>query len=277
MAGTQPLSALLQQTTLDDHEEILKAANSALKKSKTDLQAQNARVIACLKLDRWDDAFRAFSEAGDALKKQARVEWAYTLYKTGRFEEAQKLAGAAKGQDYSLAHVEAQAAYRAENFPRAVELYEELSAQGPEDEENDLRINSGATDAQLSWAGLKDLVRKPKPGREDLEQFETAFNAACGYLGRGELKQAQLLLQRATSRVTRSTAVCSCILTKLQICAMLLMSCPKRRRSKSSFRFNSSKSWCFTGSASSRRRDVSALRSISQSEAVNRRSPRAVS
>ncbi|KAI9665207.1 MAG: Signal recognition particle core component [Alyxoria varia] len=199
MAGTQSLSSLLQQTTLDDHEEILKAANSALKKSKTDLQAEHARVVAFLKLDRWDDAFRAFSDAGDALKKQARVEWAYTLYKTERFAEAQKFAGEAKAQDYSLAHVEAQAAYRAENFARAVELYGKLSAQGQEDEENDLRINSGATDAQLFWARQNGLVRKPKPGREDLEQFETAFNAACGYLGRGELKQAQLLLQRATS------------------------------------------------------------------------------
>ncbi|KAK5038728.1 Signal recognition particle subunit SRP72, partial [Cryomyces antarcticus] len=64
-------------------------------------------------------------------------------------------------------------------------------------EESDLRINSGAADAQLEWAGQGHLAQKKKPTREDLEAFETAYNAACGSLARGELGQGEVLLRRA--------------------------------------------------------------------------------
>ena len=64
-------------------------------------------------------------------------------------------------------------------------------------EENDLRINSGATDAQLEWTRRGDLVQKKKPGREDQEAFETAYNVACGSIARGELVQGEVLLKTA--------------------------------------------------------------------------------
>ena len=60
-----------------------------------------------------------------------------------------------------------------------------------------MRINTGATDAQLEWSKLGALVTKKKPGREDLEVFETAYNAACGSIARGELAQGEVLLKRA--------------------------------------------------------------------------------
>lgn len=64
-------------------------------------------------------------------------------------------------------------------------------------EENDLRINALATDAQLEWAGKSNLVQNKRPNRRDLEAFETAYNGACGLVARGELAQGQLLLKRA--------------------------------------------------------------------------------
>ena len=65
-------------------------------------------------------------------------------------------------------------------------------------EKNVLHINMGATDAQLEWKRLGYLVRKKKPGREDLEAFETAYNAACGCIARGEFRQAGVLLKRSS-------------------------------------------------------------------------------
>lgn len=81
-------------------------------------------------------------------------------------------------------------------------LYKELagSRAAEEGEESDLRINSGATDAQLEWTKQGELVQKKKPGREDLEAFETAYNAACGSIARGELGQGEVLLKRAKGR-----------------------------------------------------------------------------
>ena len=92
--------------------------------------------------------------------------------------------------------------YRDEDFQRSAELYATLAAQtGQADNEDvDLRINGSAVDAQLEWAGLGHLVRNKKPGRQDLEAFETAYNAACGSIARGELGQAEVLLKRAKGK-----------------------------------------------------------------------------
>ncbi|KAK0258701.1 hypothetical protein B0A54_14059 [Friedmanniomyces endolithicus] len=189
------LTSLLQQAHIEDHDEILKAANTALKHSKGDLDAQHVKIVALLKLDRFDDAIHAFNGGGDKLKERARLEYAYTLYKTGNPSEAADVAQL--GDDRGYKHIAAQASYRTEDFRRAAELYQHLAAQPEDDAEADLRINSGAVDAQLEWAGQGALVLKKKPGRQDLEAYETAYNAACGAIARGELGQGEVLLRRA--------------------------------------------------------------------------------
>ena len=212
MATSQSISTLLQHISLDDHEEILKASNTALKKSKTNLAAQHARLIALIKLDRCDDAQRVLDESGDALRANAPLEWAYTLYKTGNPQHALEVAATARSKTDSssaqLLHMQAQAAYRSEHFVQAAELYDRLASEHgafqDESEELDLRINRTAVDALLHWSKQGALARKIKPDREDLEHFETVYNAACGYVARGELKQAELLLSRATGELFQS-------------------------------------------------------------------------
>lgn len=197
MSSLAPLTTLLQQTTITDHTSILHAAELTLKPSKTDLNAQHVRVTALLKLDRYADAVTAVESGGDKLKERARLEYAYALYKAGRPEEAARIAR--EGSERGHRHVEAQAVYRGEDFRRAAELYRGLAAERLEGdaEAEDLRINGGACDAQLEWAGQGDFVRKRKPEREDLEAFMPAYNAACASLARGELAQGEVLLKRA--------------------------------------------------------------------------------
>ncbi|KAI9702514.1 MAG: Signal recognition particle core component [Candelina mexicana] len=194
----QTLSSLLQQATLDDHEEVLKASNTILRKSKHELEPQHAKVVALLKLDRFEDALKVFEDGGNQFKERAALERAYALYKVGNLEEAAAIASGSDGSR-GIKHVEAQATYRLEDFAKTAELYKQLREQkvGIRNEENDLRINSGATDAQLEWMKQGHLVAQKKPGREDLEAFETAYNAACGSIARGELGQGQVLLNRA--------------------------------------------------------------------------------
>ena len=190
------LATLLRSTHITSHDEVLKAANNALKKSKSDAAAQHARVVALLKLDRYEDAVRAFDEF-PSLKDSAQLEYAYALYKAGKLEEAAKAAD--KGDERGLKHVLAQTTYRLERFDSARSLYEELkdgSAQA-EGEANDLRINGAAVDAQLEWSAQGHLVTKKQPSREDLEAFESAYNAACGAIARGELGKGEVLLRRA--------------------------------------------------------------------------------
>ncbi len=177
---TATLTSLLRESTIEDHDEVLKAANAVLKASKNNPDAIPTRVVALLKLDRFDDALRALDDGGDKLAERCVLEKAYALYKTGKLAEAEELAQGAKKR--GLQHVAAQVAYRAENFEDAARIYKELSAhQGPiEGEENDLRINSSAINAQLEWQGNGDKVEqsRKKPSRADLVAFETSYNAA---------------------------------------------------------------------------------------------------
>lgn len=196
--ATADLTSLLRKTQITSHDEVLKAANNAIKKSKADTTAHHARVVALLKLDRYEDAVRAFDEAGAQLKDSARVEYAYALYKAGDLEKAEQVA---KGGDKSrgLKHVLAQTTYRLEKFDTAAALYAELADGSSEatGEASDLRINGAAVDAQLEWQAMGHLVKKKQPSREDLEAFESAYNAACGAIAREELAKGEVLLRRA--------------------------------------------------------------------------------
>ena len=195
------LTSLLNSSTIDDHEEVLKQANAELKRDRTNQDALHTRVVALLKLDRFDDALRALDDGGNKLAERCVLEKAYALYKTGQLEEAAKIVEGSDQKSRGIKHIAAQVAYRAENFEDAADIYRELSLQVGiiEGEENDLRINSSAVDVQLEWQGNGEKVDKSrkKPGREDLEAFETAYNAACGYIARGELGAGGLLLKRA--------------------------------------------------------------------------------
>ncbi|KAH7076127.1 hypothetical protein FB567DRAFT_608770 [Paraphoma chrysanthemicola] len=196
-ASTKSLSSLLAQASLDDHDEVLKAANAAIKKSKADVDAHHAKAIALLHLDRYEDALDVFEHTA-ALQEKAPFEHAYALYKTGNAAKAVEIAEAAgPGADRGMKHMLAQAAYRSENFAHAARVYKELANQPVDTEEYDIRINSGAVDAQLEWTGQGELAQKKKPTREDLDVFETAFNAACASIARGELAQGEVCLKRA--------------------------------------------------------------------------------
>lgn len=109
MPGEAPsLSTLLQKTSIDDHEEILRACNASLKQSKKDIGTLHAKAVALLKLERYEDALHVLEDGGEALQNEARLERAYTLYRTGQLTDAREVA---KGinDDRGARHLEAQA------------------------------------------------------------------------------------------------------------------------------------------------------------------------
>lgn len=106
--ATQSLTSLLQRASIDDHDELLRSANAELSRSKSDLHAQHVKVVALLKLDRYEDCLRVFEENGEALKKKAALEYAYALYKLNRSDEAiSVVSGLTSGRGAN--HLEAQA------------------------------------------------------------------------------------------------------------------------------------------------------------------------
>ncbi|KAI1497143.1 SRP72 RNA-binding domain-containing protein [Biscogniauxia marginata] len=195
------LASLLRASTIQDHDEVLKAANAAIRASKANLSAQHTRVVALLKLDRFDDALRAIAEGGDKLEEECVLEKSYALYKTGHLQDARSTVSSSPSTSRAFRHLAAQIAYRAETFQDAADAYHHLAYEpgGLPGEENDLKINLLATNAQLEWNGLGHLVdpQHGQPSRDDLEAFETAYNAACSYIARGDLARASVLLRRA--------------------------------------------------------------------------------
>ena len=109
MAATvKTLSALLQKVTIDDHEEILKACNAALKTSRNDPELLHIRVAALLQLDRHEDAIQTLKDHSVILNERTKFERAYALYKVGSLDEAKALAHDCTGNRGAI-HVEAQA------------------------------------------------------------------------------------------------------------------------------------------------------------------------
>ncbi|TVY31578.1 Signal recognition particle subunit, partial [Lachnellula subtilissima] len=191
---TATLSSLLKSSAISDHSDVLKAANGVLKASKNNPDALHTRVVALLKLDRFSDALRALDDGGDKLAERCTFEKAYALYKTGELEEAFKLAQ--RGDGRGLKHVAAQVAYRAEKFEDAAMIYKELSSDDAGIEGKRTICGSTVRQSIPNWNG-KAMGPRKKPSREDLEAFETSYNAACGCIARGELASGSVLLKRA--------------------------------------------------------------------------------
>ena len=89
--------------------------------------------------------------------------------------------------------------YRSEDFNAAAAVYTDLAsrAAGYGNEGSDIEVNRGATEAQLGWSGKSQLGQKKKYTREDLEAFETAYNAGCTAVAKGEYREAEFLLKTA--------------------------------------------------------------------------------
>ncbi|KAJ4856411.1 putative TPR-like repeat domain-containing protein [Trichoderma breve] len=174
------LSALLRAADIQDHEQILNAANAAIKADKSDYAAQHTKVVALLKLDRFDDALRVISGGGIKLQATCILEQAYALYKTGKLEEASKLIETAGLEKRSLRHVAAQVAYRAEKSHEAEAIYRNLLDTDAAGEESDLRINITASVAQSQWQGLSSS--SPESASDSLESFELCYNMRAGIL-----------------------------------------------------------------------------------------------
>ncbi|EPS38313.1 hypothetical protein H072_7967 [Dactylellina haptotyla CBS 200.50] len=209
MSASTPasLAVLLQNLSLEenqDHEEVLKHANNILKNS-SDPQTIKTRVVALIKLERYDEAIKSIEQAGGS---GLEFEHAYSLYKQGNLEGALAISPdviSTERKQRALKQLQAQAHYRAENFQSAIDLYEELSKLPPlvENEEYDLRVNLGASEAQLSFVGKDALRPKRRTTAEDLQQYESAFNTACISVARGDLNGALMLL-KTSKKLCRS-------------------------------------------------------------------------
>ncbi|KAG6003072.1 hypothetical protein E4U21_002404 [Claviceps maximensis] len=188
------LATLLRAASIEDHNEILRAANAALEIKETDELAQHTRVVALLKLDQFDDASRAISEGGVKLERTCALEKAYALYKLGKLDEAATALHSTLSQNRGLDHIAAQIAYRAEQFDESQSIYNRLLGSTYHEEDHDIKINIKAAEAQAHWRGIDTLHDVESQG---FESFELCYNAAFANIAQGSLSVAMELLKRA--------------------------------------------------------------------------------
>lgn len=65
------------------------------------------------------------------------------------------------------------------------------------------------------------MVQRKKPGREDLEAFELAYNAACASIAREELAQGEVLLRRSQGSVVVGSIYGHCLPRIIDLCNAL--------------------------------------------------------
>ena len=195
MSGS--LNSLLNRASLDDHDALLDASEKVLKSSTSDSQAQQIKAVALLKLERYTDAL-TFFEQSTTLQSEIPEAYAYCLYKNGKFEQAVKVASAADETRGAL-HLVLQAAYRAEDWEAANEAHSVLAKQTVSKEEFDLHVNKLALDAEGLWLEKLTANAVPRATTDDLAAFDTAYNAACISVSKGQLQEADILLKRAIS------------------------------------------------------------------------------
>jgi len=107
MSSSESLSKLLKRSTIIDDQEVLNSAENILKTSKDDINALHFKIVALVKLDRYDEVLKVLENVEAPLKEKVKLEHAYALYKAGKLSEAIELAS--QGNDRGSKHVEAQA------------------------------------------------------------------------------------------------------------------------------------------------------------------------
>lgn len=191
------ITSLVKKATIDDHGANLQTSEQTLKTSPTDSEALQTKAVALLKLERYADALKHFAQT-QSLQKELPEAYAYCLYRQGKFEEAVAVASEVKNSR-GAQHITLQAAYRAEDRDAAAKAYSQVSKNTPTTEQFDLRVNKLALDAEALWLEALSSAAVPRATTDDLAAFETAYNAACISVSKGQLAEADILLKRAIS------------------------------------------------------------------------------
>uniref|UniRef100_A0A0R3WMW7 Signal recognition particle subunit SRP72 n=1 Tax=Hydatigena taeniaeformis TaxID=6205 RepID=A0A0R3WMW7_HYDTA len=164
-----------------------------LRSFPNDAYAQHCKVVALIRQDRFHDCI-------DFLQKHQiddyHLERAYCEYRLNRLVEALKTISSCTVVTQGLIELRAQIYYRLEEFERAIEEYEQLLKSCKDDYQDERQANLIAAKAALSCFLGKDVALNYSPAL-----FETAFNAACYYIGKKDYTKALKFLNEAESTV----------------------------------------------------------------------------
>ncbi|RIB04826.1 hypothetical protein C2G38_2221299 [Gigaspora rosea] len=188
-----------------EYAKALKSIDKILNLNPKDFDALHCKVIIFLKLGKYQNALdlvmKNFSE------DQLPLERVYCLYRLNKFSEGAELLRkyrTAGNNDSGLRHLEAQMAYKLEDYNASLETYYSLlqETDSKEDTYNDILTNFNAAKAALLFSGGK--LKEKYAMADSVNTYELAYNYACTYLGRKDFKKVEKLLINARNICRKS-------------------------------------------------------------------------
>lgn len=190
------LFSRLQRATEDeDDEQALALTKQILEVSRDDADTLHCQVVSLIHLSRFEPALllmRSINKKRKASEgKLYQLEKAYCLYRLEKYAEALVILAGLPRDDVKVLELEAQVAYRQEEYLKARERYEQLLSVERDKEE---RMANYYAVTSLSKAGIAESAPYLT------NTMEQCFNLACTLLVSGGCGQdAMELLNKAES------------------------------------------------------------------------------
>ncbi|KAJ3088934.1 Signal recognition particle core component [Quaeritorhiza haematococci] len=228
-----------------EDDKVIKVCERVLKTSPQDIDAYHVKIVGSIKLENYDQALKLIEAAPDPLPEELIYERAYCLYRLNRLSESLDLIrkactrlGEGDGDDrmdavdretyHQLKHLEAQVAYRSEDYPASLKLYpalfediDEVTLKAlmmsrskdngaylpvsacPNVEKDDAYYNElMANNTAVIAAALSNghSVGQKLNAEEVGETYEMAYNLACALIAEDRLEEAEKTLELARKR-----------------------------------------------------------------------------
>ncbi|CAJ0949409.1 unnamed protein product, partial [Mesorhabditis belari] len=170
----QCLTEIQRADQTEDYEAALKAANRMIRKYPNEVVANKCKVIALVRLGRFDDAVALIEKTPEQTMGDVGFEKAYAFYRLNNNDLALESLEQTKEKTSRVLDLKAQILYRLEKFQDAYDIYRELVRNHSDANDEERKANMLAVQAQLEALGIKQTITT-----DILETYEQFYNAAC--------------------------------------------------------------------------------------------------
>ncbi|CAJ0760689.1 15992_t:CDS:2 [Entrophospora sp. SA101] len=194
---TQLFAEVERSVKKEDYVKVLKTVNKILQLSPDDKDALQCKIVALIRLGKYQNTLDLLTK--DFPDEQFLSQKIFCHYRLNQFkeisEQLQNYNKPSGNADLLLRHLEAQVAYKIEDYTTSLELYYNLlkETDKKEDTYNDILTNFNAVKAALLFSGGSLLEKYAVV--DSSTTYELAYNSACIYIGLKNLGKAEKLLK----------------------------------------------------------------------------------
>ena len=178
----------------EDDEGVLNITKKILDISRDDPDALHCRVVSLIHLSQFEPALQLIRSINKRRKggegKVFRLEEAYCLYRQEKYQDTLSVLSTLPREEVKVLELEAQVAYRQEEYQKAQRLYQQLLGLEKDKEE---RMANYYAASSLQADGAMETTPYVT------NTMEQCFNLACSRLVSGCGQDAMELLNRADS------------------------------------------------------------------------------